>query len=148
MIKIFKNNKFSIINNTVVTLIVVAFLFTGTASSVLQYNLLDKINLNSQKYIAPTLSESSDYSKNPASKKMSTDGLPQTHDFPCLMPLISIINDSSGNKIKKLATQFSNFDKHSKKYSHKSSSITSSFRVSSSLGRQFTLVGAKPSGTS
>ncbi len=144
--KIIKNDKFSIVNNTVVTLIVAAFLFTGTASSVLQYNLLDKINLNSQKYIAPTLSEGSDYSENPASKKMSTDGLPQTHDFPCLMPLI-YTNDSNSNKIKKQTTQFSNFDKYSKKYSHKSSSITSSSRVSSSLGRQFTLIGAKPSGT-
>ena len=147
MMKIFKNDQFSIINNTVVTLIVAAFLFTGTASSVLQFNLLDKINQHSQKYIAPTLSEGSDFSDNPASKKMSTDGLPQTNDFPCLMPLISTLNDNSSNKVKKYTTQFSNFDKYSKKYSHKSSSITSSFRVSSRLGRQFTLVGAKPSGT-
>lgn len=146
--KIFKNDQFSKINNTVVTLIVAALLFTGVASSLIQYNLHNKFNQPSQNYVAAIICENSDYSDNPASKKMSTDGLPQANDFPCLMPLISTFNDNHGNKIKKYSTQFSNFDKHSKKYSYKSSSITSSFQVSSHLGRQFTLVGAKPSGTS
>jgi hypothetical protein len=113
-------------------------------------------NLYSDGYISHLPEESLSFSQQipaqPPTEKardeIATDGVPVSHQYPCLVLPLILKTDNSEDSYKTQNVARREISISSFYHKDQYSVLTSTSRISSRLGRQLTLVGAKPSGTS
>ncbi len=83
-----------------------------------------------------------------ARDKIATDGKPVGSQYPCLVLPLILKTDNTEDRYKTQNDAGREISTSSVYHNDRYSVLTSTSRISSRLGRQLTLVGAKPSGTS
>ena len=132
----------------VVILLILALSFDGAASAGRLFSNCDEIDQPDKDKLETPLLQQGPPSPEELPGNMETGGKPYTEQPAYLQAALFIKADNSDKRFQVIYEKINNPISYDTRECNKSSIINNSNLVCSSLGHQFTLVGAKPSGTS
>ncbi len=144
-IVILKNS--TLVQKSISVIILLALVISGTGTGFLQYLQDDNKFLIKEVYSEYSVFDISDLSDD-SPNRMSTDGIPPASNYAYIVPLVNFQTSNGYNKYQYLKSTALKIDSRIGHSFEKSTAQTSSSLVSAKIGKMFTLVGAKPSGTS